>query len=59
MLSADGRVQTPLGIRRGLEKIVEMAGDETDERGVASFTALPRKKWAEVCMYYTSIRELL
>lgn len=48
ILKPDGQVQTPMGIRRGLEQIVEMAGDESDERGVASFTALPRTKWAKI-----------
>jgi carnitine O-palmitoyltransferase 1 len=48
VLSAEGKVQTPLAIRRGLEKIMDMAGDEPDERAVASFTALPRTKWAKI-----------
>jgi carnitine O-palmitoyltransferase 1 len=48
VLSEDGQVQSPLGIRRGLEKIMEMAGDDNDESGVASFTALPRTQWAKI-----------
>ena len=93
VVSADGEVQTPHGIRCCLERIVDMAGgkgggvvdllygsswlvvnvslsltpppppplppslppslplEENDERGVPSFTALPRAKWAKVRLH--------
>jgi len=49
VVSKDGsKILPPKEIKQQLEKVVEMAGDEQDETGVAAFTALPRAKWAQV-----------
>lgn len=44
----DGRIFPPSLIKKQLEKVIEMAGDELDETGVMSFTAQSRPKWAEI-----------
>eukprot|EP00731_Ephydatia_muelleri_P002535 Em0001g2535a len=48
VISKDGKVLSPQGIRAQLEKVVNMAGDTLDETGVAALTSLPRKDWAEI-----------
>jgi carnitine O-palmitoyltransferase 1 len=44
----DGRLIPSVLIKKQLEKVVEMAGDELDETGVMTFTARPRTEWAEI-----------
>ncbi|XP_019849708.1 PREDICTED: carnitine O-palmitoyltransferase 1, muscle isoform-like isoform X1 [Amphimedon queenslandica] len=44
----DGRIYPPTLLKKQLERIVEMAGDEKDETGVMTFTALPREDWADI-----------
>ncbi|KAL5517212.1 hypothetical protein EMCRGX_G002713 [Ephydatia muelleri] len=48
VISKDGKVLSPQGIRAQLEKVVNMAGSELDQTGMASLTALPRATWAEI-----------
>ncbi|XP_003384970.2 PREDICTED: carnitine O-palmitoyltransferase 1, liver isoform-like isoform X2 [Amphimedon queenslandica] len=48
VLTKDNRIFPPSLLKKQLERVMEMAGDEDDETGVAAFTALPREEWAEI-----------